>query len=54
MTDPEIRALLRSGQTEQAFTELVNLYSEPLYRHVRSLVGSHEDTDDLLQFPFIC
>ncbi len=31
------------------FNNLVEQYSEPLYWHIRSLVNSHEDTDDILQ-----
>lgn len=38
---------------EQAFRAIVESYSERLYWHVRSLTGSHEDTDDLLQEIFI-
>ncbi len=38
---------------EQFFNELVHKYSEPLYWHVRSMVGSHEDADDLLQDIFV-
>ncbi len=53
MTDREILSLFRSGSREQAFAELVERYSEALYRHVRPMVGSHEDTDDLLQEVFI-
>jgi len=38
---------------EKIFKQLVHEYKEPLYWHVRSLVNSHEDTDDLLQEIFI-
>ena len=38
---------------EQFFNSLVRQYSERLYWHVRSMVGSHEDADDLLQEIFI-
>ncbi len=38
---------------EQFFNDLVRQYSERLYWHVRSMVGSHEDADDLLQDIFI-
>lgn len=38
---------------EQAFRAIVESYSERLYWHVRSLTGSHEDTDDLLHEIFI-
>ena len=38
---------------EQQFRELVEKYSEQLYWHVRTLVGSHEDADDILQEVFV-
>ncbi|MBR4827152.1 MAG: RNA polymerase sigma factor [Bacteroidales bacterium] len=40
-------------EQEKVFNELVKQYSEPLYWHVRAMVGSHEDADDLLQEIFI-
>lgn len=53
MTDREIIQLLDSGQSERAFNEIVSSYSERLYWHVRRIVNSHDDTDDLLQEIFI-
>lgn len=53
MTDIEITSLIRDGQVEEAFNEIVRSYSERLYWHVRGFVCSHEDTDDLLQEIFI-
>ena len=53
MSDEEILKLYRPGERERAFSELVGSYSERLYWHVRGLVGSHEDTDDLLQEIFV-
>ena len=38
---------------EQEFRDLVNQYSEPLYWHIRHLVNSHDDADDLVQETFI-
>lgn len=38
---------------EETFKEIVDKYSEQLYWHVRSFVGSHEDSNDLLQDIFI-
>jgi len=38
---------------EQVFNNIVREYSERLYWHVRRMVGSHEDTDDLLQDIFL-
>ena len=40
-------------EQEKFFNELVKQYSEQLYWHVRAMVGSHEDADDLLQEIFI-
>ena len=40
-------------EQERFFNELVSQYSEPLYWHVRAMVGSHEDADDLLQEIFV-
>jgi len=49
MTDKEILALYNDGQSDKAFSGIVESYSEKLYWHVRRLVSSHEDADDLLQ-----
>ncbi len=38
---------------EQAFRALITLYKERLYWHIRNIVKSHEDTDDVLQNTFI-
>lgn len=38
---------------EQFFNTLVKQYSERLYWHVRTIVGSHEDADDILQEVFV-
>lgn len=37
------------GQEEQAFNQLVMKYQERLYWHIRKIVISHEDADDVLQ-----
>ena len=37
---------------EEIFTELVHMYSEKLYWHVRSIVGTHDDADDIVQDSF--
>jgi RNA polymerase sigma-70 factor, ECF subfamily len=48
--DDEILALLRNSQThERGFRLLTACYQVPLYRHIRRMVGSHEDADDVLQ-----
>lgn len=38
---------------EQTFNTIVKEYSERLYWHVRRMVNSHEDADDLLQEIFL-
>lgn len=38
---------------EQAFTQLLALYKERLYWHIRKIVISHDDADDVLQNTFI-
>jgi len=40
-------------EQERFFNDLVRQYSEQLYWHVRGIVGSHEDADDLMQEIFI-
>lgn len=56
-TTTEEKALLgrlRSPRTaEKAFGELIRLHQEPLYWHIRKMVSSHDDADDLLQTTFI-
>lgn len=37
----------------QAFKALLELYKERLYWHIRSIVKSHDDADDVLQNTFI-
>ncbi|AQS92871.1 RNA polymerase subunit sigma-70 [Polaribacter sp. BM10] len=38
---------------ETAFRELIKLYKERLYWHIRKIVVSHDDADDVLQNTFI-
>ncbi|WP_299063310.1 RNA polymerase sigma factor [uncultured Polaribacter sp.] len=45
---------LKNVQTkEKAFRELISLYKERLYWHIRKIVISHDDADDVLQNTFI-
>lgn len=37
----------------QAFGDVIRLYSEPLYRLIRRMVQTHDDTDDILQNTFL-
>jgi DNA-directed RNA polymerase specialized sigma subunit, sigma24 homolog len=43
----------QEDRKEYAFTLLVHKYNERLYWHIRKMVDSHEDTNDLLQMVFI-
>lgn len=53
-TIEELTARLRDEKTRRAaFGEVIRLYSEPLYRQIRRLVVSHEDSNDLLQNTFM-
>ncbi|MBK7220178.1 MAG: RNA polymerase sigma factor [Saprospiraceae bacterium] len=52
--DDKIVELLRNGATlEQGFRLLMHKYQEKVYWHIRRIVESHEDTDDVLQNTFI-
>ena len=46
MADP------KNTNDSSLFRSLVDQYSEPLYWHVRNLVCSHEDADDIVQTVF--
>ncbi|PHS62262.1 MAG: RNA polymerase subunit sigma-70 [Flavobacterium sp.] len=48
-----VSALQSKSQKEQAFSSLVSQYKERLYWHIRKIVFSHDDTDDVLQNTFI-
>lgn len=52
--DDELILRLTSEETkESAFKELLKLYKERLYWHIRKIVISHDDADDVLQDTFI-
>ncbi|MGJ8760952.1 MULTISPECIES: RNA polymerase sigma factor [unclassified Polaribacter] len=55
MTDETILIeQLKNVQTkDKAFRELITLYKERLYWHIRKIVISHDDADDVLQNTFI-
>lgn len=54
MTENKLIKLLADPKTKtQGFTYLFDLYKEKLYYHIRSIVPSHEGTDDVLQNTFI-
>jgi RNA polymerase sigma-70 factor (ECF subfamily) len=49
-TDEEIIALFAKADMQHtAFTALVHKYQQRLYWHIRRLVVTHDDTDDILQ-----
>lgn len=53
-TDKNIIADLKDeNKRDLAFHTLVNTYQERLYWHIRKIVISHDDTDDVLQNTFM-
>ncbi|NIJ45114.1 RNA polymerase sigma-70 factor (ECF subfamily) [Wenyingzhuangia heitensis] len=48
-----IKKLLNPRQRDRAFVKLLDLYQERLYWHIRKLVVSHENANDVLQNTFI-
>lgn len=48
-----INRLIATSTKEKAFKELLSLYKERLYWHIRNIVKSHDDADDVLQNTFI-
>lgn len=48
-----ISQLQNASTKEQAFRKLVSQYKERLYWHIRKIVISHDDADDVLQNTFI-
>ena len=54
LSDKELVHLFRDGSRQNdAFTQIVRKYQERLYWHIRKIVISHDDTDDVLQNTFI-
>lgn len=55
--EPDDRELLISfkdpATSEKAFTQIIKKYQEKLYWHIRRMVVSHEDTNDVLQNVFV-
>ena len=52
--DKELVSLLTNSSTrEKGFRQLISLYKERLYWHIRKIVISHDDADDVLQNTFI-
>lgn len=48
-----IESLRDPATTRSAFSEVIRLYSEPLYWQIRRMVQSHDDANDLLQNTFM-
>lgn len=55
MTDETLLIVqLQDAKTkDKAFRELIKLYKERLYWHIRKIVISHDDADDVLQNTFV-
>ena len=48
-----VTQLKKTETQEQAFRKLMSLYKKRLYWHIRKIVLSHDDADDVLQNTFI-
>ena len=48
-----IKRLTSPRHRDKAFTELLDLYQQRLYWHIRKLVLTHENADDVLQNTFL-
>ncbi|MFV8226015.1 RNA polymerase sigma factor [Christiangramia aquimixticola] len=48
-----LKKLKDSATSHEAFRELISLYKERLYWHIRNITKDHQDTDDILQNTFI-
>lgn len=48
-----ISELRETSSREAAFSKIVKKYSQQLYWHIRRMVLTHEDSDDILQNSFI-
>ncbi|MCL1821584.1 MAG: RNA polymerase sigma factor [Prolixibacteraceae bacterium] len=52
-SDKELVEHLKSERKEEAFRELICQYQKRLYWHIRKIVLTHEDADDVLQETFL-
>ena len=48
-----LQQLKSETHKQEAFKTLLSLYKERLYWHIRNIVKSHDDADDVLQNTFI-
>src|ERR1035438_3526060 len=54
MTDKELLELFHSAAgKERAFTHLIEKYQQKIYWHIRRMLKSHEDANDVMQNTFI-
>ncbi len=54
LEDKELLGLFRESSTKEiAFTAIIKKFQEKLYWHIRKMVISHDDTNDMLQNVFI-
>ena len=51
--DQLVERLRDPRQCRKAFGDVIAIYSEPLYWHIRKMVVSHDDANDLLQNTFM-
>lgn len=52
--DAYIFSMIKNPATkDKGFLQLMDIYKEPIYWHIRRLVVSHEDAEDILQETFI-
>ena len=49
LNDDQLLVFFREGREEYAFTLIVKKYQKKLYYHIRRMVKSHDDADDILQ-----
>ena len=48
-----VKRLRDPQQCRKAFGDVIAIYSEPLYWHIRKMVINHDDANDLLQNTFL-
>ena len=53
LSEKHISEKLAAGDFRGAFEDIVSLYGERMYWHIRRLVLSHDDADDILQNSYI-
>lgn len=51
--DEILKLLADPKKEEKGFKLLMTTYQEPLYWHIRRMIGTHEDANDVLQNTFI-